>query len=75
MSEIYNAKEIDWTCPNCGHQSPSRTFSVIEKLEKKLKTATDALGEIQEYPDKYSELNHIVNVARQALKKIKVSDE
>ena len=45
MSEIYNAKESDWTCPNCEHQSPANTFEIIEKLEEKLKLKT--MNEVQ----------------------------
>jgi len=26
----------DWTCPNCGHQSPTRTFDILEQMQAKL---------------------------------------
>lgn len=40
---IYKAKPIDWTCPNCGHESPSRTFPIIEKLEKQNEILREAV--------------------------------
>lgn len=40
---IYRAKPIDWTCPNCGHESPSRTFPIIEKLEKQNEILREAV--------------------------------
>lgn len=33
MSIYEEAKDKDWTCPSCGHQSPTRTFELLDRVE------------------------------------------
>lgn len=34
--DIEYCKPNDWTCPNCGHESPIRTFEILERQQKKI---------------------------------------
>jgi len=38
-----------------------------QALESRIEKLREALDEIEQYPDNYNELNHIVNTAREAL--------
>lgn len=33
---IEEASVEDWTCPNCGHQSPTRTFDILEQMQARM---------------------------------------
>jgi len=38
----------DWTCPNCGHQSPTRTFNILDQMDEQLIVVLKALKDCHE---------------------------
>ena len=34
--EYEDCEVDDWTCPNCSHQSPIRTFDILDRQQKKI---------------------------------------
>lgn len=58
MSEVEDCKPGDWTCPNCGHESPTRTFEILEKQQKELKSLRKENTVMREALEFYADMDN-----------------
>lgn len=47
------AVEKDWTCPNCNHQSPIRTFDILDIQEQEIDSLKRQVEELKRKYDNY----------------------